>query len=151
MLLRPPPQVAGLRFTFSTTAPKNQRVLEVTVRMSDGSYAPIDPCAYYTLVTNNFQADGERRLQPGGQVRSAPVALHHTQMAPWARYVVHCSACGRMTMRPQSRQKCACVQMRALGLGEVLNMSVKCLLAQQQTAWRSVNPLPPTHPLSQVP
>ncbi|PNH11874.1 Protein 5NUC [Tetrabaena socialis] len=56
-------RVSGLRFTFSPAAPKNQRVLavEVAVPGPDGgppTYAPLDPCRYYTLVTNNYMSDG---------------------------------------------------------------------------------------------
>lgn len=52
------PQVAGLRFTFNPTLDAGSRVLSVEVKQADGSYAPIDPAATYSVVTNNFVRTG---------------------------------------------------------------------------------------------
>jgi len=52
------PQVAGLRFRLDPTVdPDSGRVSAVEVRSGDG-WAPIDPDATYTIVTNNFMAKG---------------------------------------------------------------------------------------------
>jgi 5'-nucleotidase / UDP-sugar diphosphatase len=52
------PQVAGLRFRLDVTvAPNEGRVSEVEVRTADG-WAPLDPDAVYTIVTNDFMAGG---------------------------------------------------------------------------------------------
>lgn len=52
------PQVGGLRFRLDpTVAPDSGRVSEVEVRAGDG-WAPIDPAAVYTVVTNDFMARG---------------------------------------------------------------------------------------------
>ncbi len=52
------PQVAGLRFTWNSSAPVGQRVMAVEVRNADGSYSPLDPNAIYKVVTNNFMRVG---------------------------------------------------------------------------------------------
>lgn len=53
------PQVAGLRFRLDpSVAPNAGRVSEVEVRDADGEWTPIDPDAVYTIVTNDFMADG---------------------------------------------------------------------------------------------
>jgi 5'-nucleotidase len=51
------PQVAGLRYSFSPTAPAGSRVSDVQV-MADGAWAPIDPAAVYGVVSNNFVRNG---------------------------------------------------------------------------------------------
>ncbi|WP_127115042.1 bifunctional metallophosphatase/5'-nucleotidase [Shimia sediminis] len=52
------PQVAGLKFTWdSSVAPNEGRVMDVMV-MKDGAWAPIDPAATYTLVSNNYVRGG---------------------------------------------------------------------------------------------
>ncbi len=64
------PQVAGLRFNLDLgVAPDAGRVSDVQVRTADG-FAPIDPDAMYTIVTNNFMArggDGYAMLPAEGQ------------------------------------------------------------------------------------
>jgi len=52
------PQVAGLRYTLDPSVPPDSgRVSAVEVKSGDG-WAPIDPAATYTIVTNNFMANG---------------------------------------------------------------------------------------------
>ncbi len=52
------PQVAGLKFTWDpTVAPNEGRIQEVLV-MDGGDWAPIDPAASYSLVSNNFIRGG---------------------------------------------------------------------------------------------
>ncbi len=48
------PQVAGLRFTWRPSAPAGARLVSVSVRGPDGSYAPLDDDRIYGVVTNNF-------------------------------------------------------------------------------------------------
>ncbi|GIL44423.1 hypothetical protein Vafri_1896, partial [Volvox africanus] len=50
-------QVAGFRFAFNPLAPPQQRVTNVEIEVGD-SYAPIDPCTFYLLVTNDYLAGG---------------------------------------------------------------------------------------------
>lgn len=52
------PQVSGVRFTFDPTAEAGSRVSNVEVRAEDGSYAPIDLAAVYSVVTNDFMLGG---------------------------------------------------------------------------------------------
>jgi 5'-nucleotidase len=52
------PQVAGLRFTFTPSYPRNSRVLEVEIEQSDGSFVALDPAATYRVATNNFMLNG---------------------------------------------------------------------------------------------
>lgn len=64
-------QVAGMRYTFdSTKKPEivnsltgevtqaGERMISVDILQANGSYAPIDPKAYYLLSTNSFMAGG---------------------------------------------------------------------------------------------
>ncbi|WP_162551198.1 5'-nucleotidase C-terminal domain-containing protein [Paenibacillus tepidiphilus] len=64
-------QVSGMRYTFdSTKTPEivdsasgkvtqaGERIISVDILQADGSYAPIDPKAYYLLSTNSFMAGG---------------------------------------------------------------------------------------------
>ena len=52
------PQVAGLRYAFTTAKPPNNgRITKVEV-MQDGAWAPIDPAATYGVVSNNFLRGG---------------------------------------------------------------------------------------------
>lgn len=48
------PQVGGIRFTFDPTQEVGSRVVSVEVRGEDGEYAPIDPEAIYSVVSNDF-------------------------------------------------------------------------------------------------
>jgi 5'-nucleotidase len=52
------PQVAGLRFTYTTGYPANQRVLKVEIQQNDGSFVAFDPAANYRVATNNFMLAG---------------------------------------------------------------------------------------------
>ncbi|MDK3074878.1 bifunctional metallophosphatase/5'-nucleotidase [Sedimentitalea sp. JM2-8] len=52
------PQVAGLKFVWDpSVAPNEGRIIEVLVATDDG-FAPIDPSASYTVVTNDFVRNG---------------------------------------------------------------------------------------------
>ncbi len=52
------PQVAGLKFVWdASVAPNEGRVQSVMVKAGDG-FAPIDPAATYTVVTNNYVRNG---------------------------------------------------------------------------------------------
>lgn len=52
------PQVAGLKFTWDpSVAPNEGRIQEVMV-MKDGAFAPIDPAASYSVVSNNYVRNG---------------------------------------------------------------------------------------------
>ncbi|MCS6920527.1 MAG: 5'-nucleotidase C-terminal domain-containing protein [Elioraea sp.] len=52
------PQVAGLRFTWRPHAAVGSRLVSVSVRQPDGSYAPLDDERVYGVVTNNFLRQG---------------------------------------------------------------------------------------------
>jgi 5'-nucleotidase len=52
------PQVAGMRYSFDPAKPAGSRIVSVEVRAADGSFAPIDRAALYTLVTNDFVRKG---------------------------------------------------------------------------------------------
>lgn len=52
------PQVAGLRFSFDPTQEAGSRIVSVEVRQADGTYAPIDEAATYTVASNNFMRQG---------------------------------------------------------------------------------------------
>lgn len=52
------PQVSGLRFTWDPSQPAGSRIVSVEVLGDDGEYAPIDPEATYTVVTNDFMRGG---------------------------------------------------------------------------------------------
>lgn len=52
------PQVSGLRFTFNPTLEVGSRIVSVEVEQEDGTFAPIDPAATYSVVTNNFVRTG---------------------------------------------------------------------------------------------
>ena len=52
------PQVAGLKFTWNASvAPNEGRIQEVLV-MNEGAFAPIDPAATYSVVSNNYVRNG---------------------------------------------------------------------------------------------
>ncbi len=52
------PQVGGLRFSFDPTQPAGSRIVSVEVLGEDGSFAPIDESAVYTVVSNDFLRRG---------------------------------------------------------------------------------------------
>ena len=52
------PQVSGLRFSWDGSKDPGSRIVSVEVEGADGSYAPIDPDATYTLATNDFMRRG---------------------------------------------------------------------------------------------
>lgn len=52
------PQVAGLRYGFEPGKPAGSRIRSVEIRGADGGFAPIDPAATYTVVTNDFLRKG---------------------------------------------------------------------------------------------
>lgn len=51
------PQVAGMRFTWDSSAEPGSRIVSVEV-MKDGAYVPLDPAATYGVVTNNYVRNG---------------------------------------------------------------------------------------------
>lgn len=52
------PQVAGLRFSYTSGYPANRRVLKVEIQQNDGSFVALDPAANYRVATNNFMLTG---------------------------------------------------------------------------------------------
>jgi 5'-nucleotidase len=52
------PQVSGIRYSFDPGQPAGSRIVSVEVQGEDGEYAPIDPEATYTVVTNDFTRRG---------------------------------------------------------------------------------------------
>ncbi len=52
------PQVSGIRFSFDPTLDAGSRIVSVEVQAEDGSFAPIDPAAIYTLASNDFMRRG---------------------------------------------------------------------------------------------
>lgn len=52
------PQVSGIRYTFNPTLETGSRIVSVEVQQEDGSFAPLDPAATYTVVANNFIRTG---------------------------------------------------------------------------------------------
>jgi len=52
------PQVSGLHFTWDGSKEAGSRIVSVEVEGADGTYAPIDPEATYTVVTNDFMRRG---------------------------------------------------------------------------------------------
>ncbi len=51
-------QVSGLRFSYDPKAEPGSRVVSVEVEQADGTYAPLDDAAIYTVTTNNFTRTG---------------------------------------------------------------------------------------------
>jgi 5'-nucleotidase / UDP-sugar diphosphatase len=52
------PQVSGIRYTWDGSKPAGGRIVSVEVQAKDGTWAPIDPAAVYTLVSNDFMRRG---------------------------------------------------------------------------------------------
>ncbi len=52
------PQVSGIRFTFDPTQPAGSRVVSAEVLGENGEFAPLDPEAVYSLVSNDFVRNG---------------------------------------------------------------------------------------------
>lgn len=52
------PQVSGMRYTVDPTLEPGSRIVSVEVQGEDGTYAPIDPEAIYSVVTINFVRTG---------------------------------------------------------------------------------------------
>jgi 5'-nucleotidase / UDP-sugar diphosphatase len=48
------PQISGMRFSFDPALEPGSRVTSVEVEQEDGSYAPLDPAATYSVSTLNF-------------------------------------------------------------------------------------------------
>jgi 5'-nucleotidase len=51
-------QVSGLRFSYDPKAEPGSRVVSVEVQQADGTFAPLDDAAIYTVATNNFTRTG---------------------------------------------------------------------------------------------
>lgn len=52
------PQVSGIRFSYDGSQPAGSRVISVEVQLEDGSFAPIDPAATYSVASNDFMRRG---------------------------------------------------------------------------------------------
>ena len=52
------PQVSGLRFSWDGSKAPGSRIVSVEVMAADGSYAPIDPNAIYSVASLNFMRTG---------------------------------------------------------------------------------------------
>ncbi|NJL95770.1 MAG: multifunctional 2',3'-cyclic-nucleotide 2'-phosphodiesterase/5'-nucleotidase/3'-nucleotidase [Anaerolineae bacterium] len=52
------PQVSGLRYVVDASQESGSRIVSVEVEQEDGSFAPIDEAATYSVVTNNFVRTG---------------------------------------------------------------------------------------------
>jgi 5'-nucleotidase len=62
------PQVGGMRYSWSASAPAGSRITGIQVSDGRGGFVPIDPNASYRVVVNNFIAgggDGYSVLQRG--------------------------------------------------------------------------------------
>lgn len=51
-------QVSGLKFTYDSSQPVNERVISIEVQDKDGKYSLIDPKKEYVVATNIFTAKG---------------------------------------------------------------------------------------------
>jgi 2',3'-cyclic-nucleotide 2'-phosphodiesterase (5'-nucleotidase family) len=51
-------QVSGLRFTYDSTKPVNEKVLTIEVKNADGTYTALDSTKNYYVATNIFTAKG---------------------------------------------------------------------------------------------
>jgi 5'-nucleotidase len=51
------PQVAGLKYSFDTSKPVGERIVDVQVKEGD-AWVPLDPTKVYGVVTNNFVRTG---------------------------------------------------------------------------------------------
>ena len=64
------PQVSGMRFSYDPTLEPGSRVTSLDILQDDGSYAPLDEMATYSLTVGNFVAgggDGYSVLTENGQ------------------------------------------------------------------------------------
>ncbi|MBE2184658.1 MAG: 5'-nucleotidase C-terminal domain-containing protein [Anaerolineae bacterium] len=52
------PQVSGLHYTYDPAAEPGSRIVSVEVESEDGSYAPLDEAAVYSIATNDFMRRG---------------------------------------------------------------------------------------------
>ncbi|MFC0272898.1 bifunctional 2',3'-cyclic-nucleotide 2'-phosphodiesterase/3'-nucleotidase [Metabacillus herbersteinensis] len=52
------PQVAGMKYSFSSSRQPGERILNVTVQNEDGTYSPIDSGKTYRVATNGFMGSG---------------------------------------------------------------------------------------------
>jgi 5'-nucleotidase len=52
------PQVSGIRYTYDSAQPVGSRVISVEIQLEDGSFAPIDAEATYSVVSNDFLRRG---------------------------------------------------------------------------------------------
>jgi 5'-nucleotidase len=52
------PQVSGIRYSWDGSLEAGSRIVSVDVEGEDGSFAPIDPEAVYTVATNDFMRRG---------------------------------------------------------------------------------------------
>lgn len=64
------PQVSGMRFSYDPTQEVGSRVTSVEILQADGSFAPVDESAVYSITVNNFMAtggDGYTALSDNGE------------------------------------------------------------------------------------
>lgn len=52
------PQVAGLRYTFTSSAAPGKRISNVEVRDAKGKFSPLDPARTYGVVSQNYMRGG---------------------------------------------------------------------------------------------
>lgn len=52
------PQVSGMRFSFDPNLEPGSRVVSLEIEQEDGSFAPVDPAATYSVVVPNFVRAG---------------------------------------------------------------------------------------------
>ena len=65
------PYAAGLRWNLNLSQPKGQRFSALEVKNKSGQWQPIDPNGRYTVVTNDFIADGKDGYTTLGQVKKS--------------------------------------------------------------------------------
>ncbi|KXZ41375.1 hypothetical protein GPECTOR_513g484 [Gonium pectorale] len=85
-------QVSGIAFSYNASAPIGSRLLNVSLRTPSGP-APLDPCAPYALLTNDFMAGGgdgysglaaAARLLAAGPLVNASVVAYVAAHSPLA-------------------------------------------------------------------
>ncbi|MHA3913766.1 bifunctional metallophosphatase/5'-nucleotidase [Halovulum sp. GXIMD14793] len=90
------PQVAGMKFTWDSTAEPGSRIVEVMVEV-DGSFEPLDPEQVYGMVSNNYVrggGDGFKMFETGsmnaydfGPDVADVLAEYLAENAPYTPYV----------------------------------------------------------------
>eukprot|EP00195_Chlamydomonas_chlamydogama_P011081 CAMPEP_0202890906 /NCGR_PEP_ID=MMETSP1392-20130828/1158_1 /ASSEMBLY_ACC=CAM_ASM_000868 /TAXON_ID=225041 /ORGANISM="Chlamydomonas chlamydogama, Strain SAG 11-48b" /LENGTH=613 /DNA_ID=CAMNT_0049574557 /DNA_START=90 /DNA_END=1931 /DNA_ORIENTATION=- len=52
------PVVSGLKFVYNATLPAGSRITKAAIRAANGTEMPIDPCATYNVLTNDYMMGG---------------------------------------------------------------------------------------------